>query len=288
MPKGYPRAKIDPDADGIEMPTAAEVARWKSAHARIQAQIKGLSARADQLMTLIAAAEPLVHERQTPALKAPKAPRITKAAKPPKVVKRKRGRPKKVKTVADDSPQLPLRRGRQKSSATWPSVIHTILRKAGRGLLHTELREEVAKTELAERLAKSDKGFYGGIAKLADQEPPLLVKYKGRLFDPPIHKKFMTDVEAGRVADLEEIPHMGNASPFRDAILDVMKSSFTDGATSTDIIEALKKNPALAGTIQRHRTHAYNVLARMIEQKELAKRNEQYILGPKQLGGVFS
>jgi hypothetical protein len=280
MPKGYPRAKVDPDADVIETPTAAEVARWKSGLAKIQARIKGLSERADQYIALIAAAEPMVPARQMTAVKAPKAPRIKTPATP---AKRKPGRPKKAKAVVEDAPQLPLRRGRQKNSGTWTSVIHTILRKAGRGLLHTELRDEVAKTELAERLANSDKGFYGGIAKLADQDPPLLVKYKGRLFDPPIHQKFMADVAAGRVPDLEEIPHLGNASPFRDAILDVMKSSFTGGATSSEIIEALKKNPALAGTIQRHRTHAYNVLARMIDHDELTKwKNGKYFLGPKQ------
>jgi hypothetical protein len=238
MPKGYPRAKIDPDADGIEMPTAAEVARWKSANAKIQARIKGLSAKSDQLTALIAMAEPLVLEGVKSPPKSPQAPRIRAPTKS------KRRRLKRAKASAKDAPQLALKRGRQKNPGTWTSVIHTILTKAGRGLLHTELRGEVAKTELAERLEKSDKGFYGGIAKLADQDPPLLVKYKGRLFDPATHKKFMADVAAGRLPDLEDIPHMGNASPFRDAILDAMKSSFTDGATSAEIIEELKKNPA--------------------------------------------
>lgn len=283
MPKGYPRAKIEPDADGIEMPTAAEVARWKSAHARIQAQIKGLSAKADQLMTLIAAAEPLIHEGRIPVPKTPKAPRIKAVpAARIKTPKRKRGRPRKVKKVADDSPQLPLRRGRQTKSSTWTSVIHTILLEAGRGMSHTELRSEVAKTDLADRLAKSDKGFYGGIGKLADSDPPRLVKYKGRLFDPATHQKFMADVAAGRVPDLEDIPHIGNASPFRDAILDLMKSSFPEGATSAEIIEALKKNPALIGTVQRHPTHTYNVLARLIDIGGLTKWNGKYFLGPKQ------
>ena len=230
-------------------------------------------------MTLIAAAEPLVHERQMPSLKTPKVPRISK---PAKAAKRKRGRPRKVQKAANDSPQLPSKRGRQKKSGTWTSVIQSILAEAGRGLLHNELRSEVAKTDLAKRLATSDKGFYGGIAKLAVRAPPLLVKYKGRLFDPATHKKFMGDVAIGRVPDLEDIPHIGNASPFRDAILDLMKSSFAEGATSADIIEALKKNPALTGTVQRHPTHTYNVLARLIKNGELTKWNEKFFLGPKQ------
>lgn len=279
MPKGYPRAKIDPDADGIEMPTAAEVARWKSAHAQIQAKIKGLSARADQLMTLIAAAEPLVPERPTPPPKPAKPSRI-KASAP--VKKRKPGRPKKAKVAVDESPQLPLKRGRGKQSGTWTSVIHNILVKAGRGLTHSELRDELAKTHLAPRLAKSDKGFYGGIAKLAEKDPPLLAKYRGRLFNPPVHQKLIADIEAGLVPDLEDIPHIGNASPFRDAILDLMKSGFPEGATSAEVIETLRKNPALAGTVQRHPTHAYNVLARLTKNGELTKWNEKYYLGPKQ------
>jgi len=259
------------------MPTALEVARWKSAHSKIQAQIAGLSARADQLMALIAAAEPLVPAPQMTTVKAPKTLRIKAASK------RKKGRPRTVRKAVEEAPQLPLRRGRQKNPGSWTSVIHTILTKAGRGLVHAELRSEVAKSELADRLAKSDKGFYGAIAKLADQDPPLLVKYKGRLFDPVTYRKFKADVAAGRVADLEELPHMGNASPFRDAILDVMKSSFPDGATSTEIIEELKKNPALISTVLRHPTHTYNVLARMIDNKELTKWDTgKYVLGPKQ------
>src|ERR1017187_3317791 len=120
MPKGYPRAKIDPDADVIETPTAAEVARWKSGLAKIQARIKGLSERADQYIALIAAAEPMVPARQMTAVKAPKAPRIKTPATP---AKRKPGRPKKAKAVVEDAPQLPLRRGRQKNSGTWTSVM---------------------------------------------------------------------------------------------------------------------------------------------------------------------
>jgi hypothetical protein len=248
MPKGYPRAKIDPDADGSEMPTAAEVARWKAA--------------------------------QMTAVKAPKAPRISPAARPPK---KKGRRLKRLKVVIEDSPQLPLKRGKQAKPGTWTSVIHTILAKAGRGLLHSELRAEVAKTDLAERLANSDKGFYGGIAKLVAEDPPRLVKHKGRLFAPATHQKFMADVAAGRATDLEDLPHIGNASPFRDAILEAMKLAFTGGATSAEIIEELKKNPALISTVLRHPTHTYNVLARMIEHGELTKWNEKYFLGPKQL-----
>jgi hypothetical protein len=275
MPKGYPRPKIDPDADLIEAPTVAEVARWKSGLSKIQARIKGLSARADQYIALIAAAEPMAPARQMTAVKAPKSPRIKVAAKA------KKGRPKKVKPPAEDAPQLPLKRRKQRKGATWTSVIHTILTEAGRGLLHTELRAEVVKTDLAERLSKSDKGFYGGIAKLADQKPPLLIKHKGRLFAPATYHRFMADVAAGRVPDLEDIQHIGNASPFRDAILDLMKR-FDDGATSAEIIQGLRQNPALVGTLQRHQTHVYNVLSRLVEREELTKSNGKYVLGPKQ------
>ena len=279
MPKGYPRAKIDPDADGIELPTSAEVARWKASLIHVRARIKGLSAKEAQLAALIAAAGPQPPEPTETASRQPKERRIKSAAKG------KKGRRKKTKPVVEvtkAAPELPLKGGDQKNPGTWTSVIHNILREAGRGLLHSELRAEVAKTDLATRLANSDKGFYGGIAKLADEDPPRLVKYKGRLFDPPTHEKFMADVEAGRTADLEELPHMGNASPFRDAILEFMRTDFKDGATSGQIIDELKKNPALISTVLRHPTHTYNVLARMITHGELTKWNEKYFLGPKE------
>lgn len=281
MPKGYPRAKTDLDADGIEMPTAAEVARWQASLVHVRARIKGLSAKESQLVALIAAAGPMPEEPPEPAARQPKAPRIRPAKK---AKKGKRGRPKKAKAAIEEAPQLPLKRGKQKNPGTWTSVIHTILTNIGRGLVHSELRAEVAKTELAERLAKSDKGFYGGIAKLVAQDPPALVKYKGRLFAPATYRKFKADVDAGRVEDLEDIPHIGNASPFRDAILELMKSYFTAGATSAEIIEELKKNPALISTIIRHPTHTYNVLARMVEHDELLKWKDtgKYVLGAKQ------
>jgi hypothetical protein len=275
MPKGYPKAKIDLDVDGIALPTAVEVARWKSSLIQVDLRIKGL-----QLEALIAAAGP-----QSPA-QVEDSPRVPKARRIRSATKGKKGRRKKAKPVvevAEAAPELPLKRRKQQGSSTWTSIIHNILEEAGRGLTHPELRTELEKTVMAERLAKSDKGFYGGIAKLADQKPPLLIKYKGRLFDPPVYRQFIDDVSAGKVPDLEDLPQIGNASPFRDAIMDLMKSRFADdGVSSADLIAALKENPALAGTVQRHPTHTYNVLARLLDRGELTKWNEKYFLGPRQ------
>jgi len=276
MPKGYPRRKDPAHVDGLMMPTAKDIARWEASKASIQAKIKALSAQSDQLDALIAAAAPLI-----PAVpEQPPKPAPARRIKARKTTRRKAKRPKKS---TPEQPQLPLPGRKSRGEGTWTGVIHNILAKAGRGLTHAELRAEIAKTALADRLEKSDKGFYGGIGKLADQNPPALAKYKGRLFYPPTYEKFMADVAAGKAADLEDIPQIGNASPFRDAIMDLMRSTFADnGATSAEIIAALKQNPALIGTVQRHPTHTYNVLARLLDHGELTKWNEKYFLGPKQ------
>ncbi len=146
------------------------------------------------------------------------------------------------------------------------------------------MRAEVGKTVLSKKLEKTDKSFYGAIGKLA--EKGTLKKHNGWLFSAPFYAEFVKDVDAGRAVD-ERAPNQNSAhqSPFGDAIKAFMGSR-TAGATSAEIIQELRKTPEFLDTIERHKTHTYNVLSRLVEQGELVKGGGKYFRAPNKLNGA--
>ena len=96
---------------------------------------------------------------------------------------------------------------------------------------------------------------------------------------------FKEDLAAGRVAD-DEAPknNMAHQSPFGDAVRAFM-DGMPRGAESKEISAALRQNPEFADTMDRHKSHFYNVLSRLVDQGELVKGGGRYFRAPnKQLG----
>lgn len=200
-----------------------------------------------------------------------------------------------VVPVAVDDPDMqghldiapaPRRRrppGQNTEPKTWTAVMESILQKVGR-LSYDEMRTEIAKTSLAKKLATSDKGFYGAIAKLAEKKS--LLKHNGWLFSPSSHAKLMADISAGLMTD-EKAPsqNASHQSPFGDAIKAFMAAKH-EGATSSEIIQELRKTPEFLDTIERHKTHAYNVLSRLVDHGELVKGGGKYFRAPNRLGAA--
>lgn len=196
---------------------------------------------------------------------------------------REEGDEPELKGKLDIAP--PKRRGRpprqNAEPKTWTAVMETILQKAGR-ISYDGMKTEVAKTPLAKKLAKTDKSFYGAISKLAENKS--LVKHNGWLFSPMAHAKLMEDISAGLAID-EKAPDQNAAhqSPFGDAIKTFMADK-REGVTSAEIIGELRKMPEFSVTIERHKTHAYNVLSRLVDKGELVKGGGKYFRAPNKLG----
>ncbi len=182
-----------------------------------------------------------------------------------------------VESIETDSVK---RRGRPPTlepAKTWTATIEGIVKRCGR-ISYDELRAEISKTHLAKKLSKTDKSFYGAIGKLANQSS--IIRRNGWLFSSAAHAKLMKDIAEGRAVDEKATSqNPGHQSPFGDAIK-VFLGSRADGAASTDIIQELRKTPEFFDTIERHKSHAYNVLARLVAQGELVKGEGKYFRAP--------
>jgi hypothetical protein len=251
----------DTQVSPTALPTADAIAGWKKECERIGAEIRSLERTRNSLMALVQAAQNVVS-------KAAPASAPTRERRPLK--SRKATRVRKARPLL-----RPRRTGRKSgglSEGSWTSTINTILVKVGRRVTYEELREELRKTPIADKLNRSDKGFYGAIAKLLDRKH--IVKHKGWLFAAEAYKRFMDDVAHGRVTD-DEAPRLVPPSPFGEAIAKFLgtRGSY---ATSAHIINELCKNPEFAATIERNPTHVYNVLSRLVAQGRVKKHGKLY------------
>ncbi|WP_424362995.1 hypothetical protein [Methylocystis parvus] len=170
--------------------------------------------------------------------------------------------------------------GSRPRDKSWTSTINAIVSRESSGITYEGLREELKKTHLAGKLSQTDKSFYGGIGKLVDRK--LLVKHKGHLFTPEALNAFLAKVRSGEVADLEP-PAGSHHSPFGDAIKSFLDGR-ANGASSSEIAAELRSTPELADTMERHKTHLYNVLSRLVDQGELVKGGGRFYRSPAKIG----
>lgn len=235
------------------LPTAEDIARWKGECERIDETIQKLSGQREAYQNLIKGAETLIGgfgESSPP----PDKPIAEKPAEP---------EPRKL--------------GRKPGGAqTWTATIDRIIAKFPQGITHERLREEVGKTHLARKLKQTDKSFYGAIGKLVERQ--LAAKHNGHLFKPEALATFLADVEAGKLVDVKA-PRVHGESPFGDAITAFMRTR-PMGASSAEIAGHLRDNPSFADTMDRHKSHLYNVLGRLVDQGTLVKGGGKYFLAP--------
>lgn len=223
-------------------------AAWKAADAAYEAEIEDRRRRRDSLQKMIEGAEALGVVACEPS------------AEPIIETMRK------------------VRAARTPATHSWTSIIEEIVRRYATGISFDALRMEVKKSPYGSKMEESDKGFYGAIGKLKDAKK--LVKYKGYLFTMAQHRQFVADVAAGKIADLVEISSHNQSSPFGDAIMAFMNGR-PNGATSSEIASDLKSNPEFLDTMNRNKTHFYNVLSRLVDKGELTKGGGRYYLAPK-------
>lgn len=158
------------------------------------------------------------------------------------------------------------------SSATWMSEIYRVLSDMDNGGSYEDLREGINLGPLAERLKQSDKGLYGGVAKL--EAKGTLVKHNGRLFTEKTHADFLRRLSAGIIADIPVV-QVTRPSPIGEAILGFI-NHHPSGVEGAQIVDELKRNPQFSEVVSKNNSSAYNVLKRMIDRAEIRKEGKLY------------
>ncbi|TPK73975.1 hypothetical protein FJ930_07940 [Mesorhizobium sp. B2-4-15] len=182
-----------------------------------------------------------------------------------------------------EKPQVPSKSAiatpatRRASNQTWTATIHRVIQDEGRGLTYQELKEGLLKTHLGETLQRTDKAFYGGIAKLESRQ--MIVKHNGRLFSPSGYKRFMNDVAAGLV---EDTPYTAASNSWQmspnEAAVARLLSLHPKGLTTSEIVESLLNDPPPDLAVTKNRNSLYNLLARERERGNLVKEGDTYSL----------
>ena len=240
--------------------STAELQRWRVERDRLESVIAKLHGQKEAIDRLIAAAEKLVDTTEAGALHHPIAAAKTEFPKPKLGVRSSGGRKK---------PRL----------LSWTGTILSILDRYDRGASYDQLKEEIGKTRLAGRLAQSDKGFYGGVAKVADRNE--LVKHKGWLFSRGNFDRLQRAIRDGREDDVEELVTPARGSPMGNEVLRVVRSAHPRGVPTSEVIERLREHPDFGASVRKNATAGYNVLARMVKRGELLKDENKILRLPQ-------
>lgn len=157
---------------------------------------------------------------------------------------------------------------------SWPEELVRIFDEQKGPLTYERLKEEAEQGPLNYEYAKSDKGFYHAVARL--QQRGYLTKYKGWLFRTSDLQSHLTDVEAGKVADVKDLT-LGTMrhSPMGDAVQDFLMAR-VQGALGGEVLAYLKADVRFAEALGRNATGSYNVLARLVSRGEIRKEGKIY------------
>lgn len=180
----------------------------------------------------------------------------------------RRRRTSHTHTIAPAAP-APQASARKSKSGGWVPTMLDILVRANRPMAYADVKDAISKTHLGPTLARSDKGFYGSIAKLVARKQ--IIREGGRLFTPAVYEQFKKDVAAGLATD-EPINNTGgnHTSPRRDAILDLLRAN-PRGVRTSEIVERLARMPELKLSDKNSVTAVYNLIARLVKRQVLLK-----------------
>lgn len=238
--------------------TKSDLRQWEAELQDIDRQIAELRQRRDELDQKIRYVHAVVQFiKGEPGTKPPPASLISKG---PKLGQRAYGPGAK--------PDYRRRGGKP----SWTSEVARILKEAGQAVGYDELKEQISKGPLAERLARSDKGLYGAVGKL--ESSGKLIKHKGWLFDPRAYRQFQERLARGEVEDIEYAPQSRH-SPMAEATKRILAEN-PHGIRSRDLVAKLKMIPEFAEPIKKNSASAYNVFARLVKRGEIRKEGSIY------------
>jgi hypothetical protein len=173
--------------------------------------------------------------------------------------------------------------GRTPSETGWTATMLRILTEANRPMSYAELKAKVMNTPLGPTLARTDKAFYSGVAKLEERKQA--IRQNGRISTTEAYERLMRDVAAGIAKEEPPIRNTGGDrnSPAKAAIFEILRRE-AQGAPIADIVNEL--TPKLNLETRNSKTAVYNLIARLVRRGELTKNGKNIRL-PVEAGNLF-
>ncbi|HSW14194.1 MAG TPA: hypothetical protein VLI06_15210 [Solimonas sp.] len=158
----------------------------------------------------------------------------------------------------------------EEEGTTWIGAISNILNSEQRGFTHHEIKDALKLTPLAERLSRSDKGFYGAIARLCEREE--LFKSGNLIFS-----KATKDAYERAGTDLPSGSPKTRAGSAAELVLFAL-SEYKDGLDGPQLKSLVAEMPEAPGSIRHHGQYIYNVLGSLISSGRVEKYAGKYKL----------
>jgi len=194
---------------------------------------------------------------------------------------KKRGGASVFITYEPSNPQPAVQAPETLDRVTWTEEITHHVTEAGI-ISYPKLRQKVADGPLGKRLARSDKGFYGALAKL--EMRGVLIRHNDHAFTLTAFEDYERQVEAG---EREEIVSetASRSSPMSAAILDYLAKQARP-MKSIEILSFLRAQPPFSKTLKGNSGSLYNNLARLVARGILIKDDDRktYSLPPNEEG----
>lgn len=156
---------------------------------------------------------------------------------------------------------------------TWTSAILKVLEAAKKGLSHRELRAGLENAGMSGRLAKSDKGFYSGIAKLV--RTGQAVRSGGMLYAHDVATELQ---KSGKPLPDKTVETRQRGSTA--LVADVLRK-FPEGLNGQQLQELVSARPDAPQSIRDHRHYIYNILNGLVKSGRVTKADSKYRLAPE-------
>lgn len=172
-------------------------------------------------------------------------------------------------------------------TATWRSEVSRAYAEAGtRGLTLDELREELAKGPLGERLKRSDSGLYNATSILKGTGK--IIKHGSRFYEAQAYTRLAH--ERGPGWEKEGMTESdGGGPPVSEARLVILDYVLRhDGVTSSEIRDALKDHSEVRPKLQRNPNFVSATLYRLVRGQEIERTAGGLYRSPNRNGGPES
>lgn len=152
----------------------------------------------------------------------------------------------------------------QPDSGTWPGQILAIVRSAPHGVTRGEIKAELARGPLGERLRANANGFYSGLDRL--EHRTLIVRYGERFFAPSALESYKDRVARGELVDLTATADRRSAS--EKALAAVAESPGETAGTYAEALVASGQFPSVGAV--------HNVLSKLFRAEQVQRIEGKY------------
>jgi uncharacterized protein (UPF0147 family) len=158
----------------------------------------------------------------------------------------------------------------KREGTSWPDTMQGLIEAENRGIPYGELKALVMTTHLGPILERTDKAFYGTLAKLEQRK--IAKRHGGRVYSAAAYAKFRADVDAGLVEDHPVPAGTPRQSPLQIAFLALLDER-PRGVPTATVIAKLDNRADLNTTGKYSRNVIYNLISRLAHRGEIVREN---------------